>query len=150
MKLVQIYTDGACSYNPGPGGWGAILIYNGKEKRISGGEESTTNNRMELLAVINGLSMLKEKCKVHLYSDSAYVVNAFLQGWLDNWKANNWKKQNKQVKNVELWQQLDKLVSLHDVEFIKVKGHSDNIYNNECDRLARAEVDKILGGQNER
>ncbi len=147
MKLVQIYTDGACSYNPGPGGWGAILMYNGKEKRISGGEVTTTNNRMELLAVINGLSMLKEKCKVELFSDSAYVVNAFLEGWLENWKANDWKKQNKIVKNVELWKQLDNLVCYHDVQFIKVKGHSDNKYNNECDRLARAEVDKILGGQ---
>ncbi len=147
MKLVQIYTDGACSYNPGPGGWGAILMYNGKEKRISGGEATTTNNQMELLAVINGLSMLKEKCKVELFSDSAYVVNAFLEGWLENWKANDWKKQNKIVKNVELWQQLDNLVCYHDVQFIKVKGHSDNKYNNECDKLARAEVDKILGGQ---
>ncbi len=149
MKEIEIYTDGACSFNPGPGGWGAILIYNGVEKKISGGEQNTTNNRMELLAVINALLCLKEKCSVKIYSDSAYVVNAYLQKWVDNWKANGWKKQNKQVKNVELWQQLDNLVQSHQVEFIKVKGHSDNAYNNECDKMARAEVDKILGGQNE-
>ena len=149
MKEIEIYTDGACSFNPGPGGWGAILIYNGVEKKISGGEQNTTNNRMELLAVINALLCLKEKCSVKIYSDSAYVVNAYLQKWVDNWKANGWKKQNKQVKNVELWQQLDNLVQSHQVEFIKVKGHSDNAYNNECDKMARAEVDKILGGINE-
>ncbi len=149
MKEVAIYTDGACSYNPGPGGWGAILMYNGSEKRISGGDANTTNNKMELIAVINALSCLKEQCKVQLYSDSAYVVNAFVQGWLENWKSNGWKKQNKRVKNVELWQQLDNLVNYHQVEFIKVKGHSDNKYNNECDKLARAEVDKLLGGSNE-
>lgn len=149
MKEIEIYTDGACSYNPGPGGWGAILIYNGVEKKISGGEQNTTNNRMELLAVINALLCVKEKCKIKVYSDSAYVVNAYLQKWVENWKANGWKKQNKQVKNVELWKQLDALVQSHEVEFIKVKGHSDNVYNNECDKMARAEVDKILGGQNE-
>ena len=146
MKEVTIYTDGACSYNPGPGGWGAILIYNGKEKRISGGELNTTNNKMELIAVINGLSCLKEQCKVQVYSDSAYVVNAYLQKWVDNWKSNGWKKQNKVVKNVELWKQLDDLVNFNKVQFIKVKGHSDNEYNNQCDKMARAEVDKILGG----
>ena len=146
MKEVTIYTDGACSYNPGPGGWGAILIYNGKEKRISGGELNTTNNKMELIAVISGLSCLKEQCKVQVYSDSAYVVNAYLQKWVDNWKSNGWKKQNKVVKNVELWKQLDDLVNFHKVQFIKVKGHSDNEYNNQCDKMARAEVDKILGG----
>lgn len=149
MKLIQIWTDGACSGNPGPGGWGAILMYNGSEKRISGGEKETTNNRMELLAVINALNCLKEKCKVQIYSDSAYVVNAYLQGWIVNWKANGWKKQNKTVKNVELWKQLDNLTNFHEVEFIKVKGHSDNEKNNECDKMARAQVDKILGGVND-
>lgn len=144
VKLVEIYTDGACSYNPGPGGWGAILMYNGKEKRISGGDQNTTNNRMELLAVINALSCLKEKCRVNLYSDSAYVVNAYLQGWVENWKKNGWKSQNKQVKNLDLWQKLDELVNSHQVQFIKVKGHSSNKYNNECDAMARSEVDKIL------
>lgn len=149
MKHIQIYTDGACSYNPGPGGWGAILIYNGVEKRISGGEPNTTNNRMELLAVINGLSCLKEKCEVEIFSDSAYVVNAYLQNWVDNWKANGWKKQKSSIKNLELWKQLDSLVNFHNVKFIKVKGHSDNVYNNECDKMAREQVDKILGGINE-
>ncbi len=149
MKHIQIYTDGACSYNPGPGGWGAILIYNGVEKRISGGEPNTTNNRMELLAVINGLSCLKEKCEVEIFSDSAYVVNAYLQNWVDNWKANGWKKQKSSIKNLELWKQLDSLVNFHNVKFIKVKGHSDNVYNNECDKMAREQVDKILGGKNE-
>ncbi len=149
MKHIQIYTDGACSYNPGPGGWGAILIYNGVEKRISGGEPNTTNNRMELLAVINGLSCLKEKCEVEIFSDSAYVVNAYLQNWVDNWKANGWKKQKSSIKNLELWKQLDSLVNFHNVKFIKVKGHSDNAYNNECDKMAREQVDKILGGINE-
>lgn len=146
MKLVQIYTDGACSYNPGPGGWGAILMYNGAVKKISGGELNTTNNQMELLAVINALACLKESCDVKLYSDSAYVVNAFLQGWVENWKAHGWKKGTKPVKNLQLWQQLDNLTAKHNVEFIKVKGHSDNEFNNECDRLARAEVDKLIGG----
>ena len=149
MKHIQIYTDGACSYNPGPGGWGAILIYNGVEKRISGGEPNTTNNRMELLAVINGLSCLKEKCEVEIFSDSAYVVNAYIQNWVDNWKANGWKKQKSSIKNLELWKQLDSLVNFHNVKFIKVKGHSDNAYNNECDKMAREQVDKILGGINE-
>lgn len=149
MKHIQIYTDGACSYNPGPGGWGAILIYNGVEKRISGGEPNTTNNRMELLAVINGLSCLKEKCEVEIFSDSAYIVNAYLQNWVDNWKANGWKKQKSSIKNLELWKQLDSLVNFHNVKFIKVKGHSDNAYNNECDKMAREQVDKILGGINE-
>lgn len=147
MKEVTIYTDGACSCNPGPGGWGAILMYGGVEKRISGGEANTTNNKMELLAVINALTCLKVQCKVKLYSDSAYVVNAFLEGWLENWKANGWKKQKKEVKNIDLWKQLDNLTSFHQVEFIKVKGHSDNVYNNECDKMARAEVEKIIGGQ---
>ena len=149
MKTVEIYTDGACSGNPGIGGWGAVLMFNGFEKRISGAENSTTNNRMELLAVINGLSCLKEKCEVEIFSDSAYVVNAYLQNWVDNWKANGWKKQKSSIKNLELWKQLDSLVNFHNVKFIKVKGHSDNAYNNECDKMAREQVDKILGGINE-
>lgn len=144
MKKITIYTDGACSYNPGPGGWGAILMYNGVKKAISGGEETTTNNRMEIMAVISALKSLKEVCEVDLYSDSAYVVNAICEGWLKNWKANSWQKKKEPLKNVDLWQSLDMLLQRHKVTFIKVKGHSDNIYNNECDRLARAEVDKIL------
>ncbi len=145
MKLVEIYTDGACSFNPGPGGWGAVLMFNGKVKAISGGEEETTNNKMELQAVISALETLREPCTVNLYSDSAYVVNAFLQNWIDKWQTNNWKRGRDQVKNVEFWKKLLALTKIHNVQFIKVKGHSDNEFNNECDRLARAEVDKILG-----
>lgn len=145
MKSIEIYTDGACSYNPGPGGWGAILIYKGVEKRLSGGEASTTNNQMEMLAVINALQCLKEPCEVTLYSDSAYVVNAFLQGWVDKWRANGWRRPKDPLKNVELWKQLVKLVDYHNVTFVKVKGHADNEYNNQCDALARGEVEKILG-----
>lgn len=149
MKQLDIYTDGACSYNPGPGGWGAILIYNGKEIKLSGGDKCTTNNKMEMLAVINALKKLKEPCRVNLYSDSAYVVNAFQQKWLDKWKSNGWKRGKEPVKNLELWQELVQLTEYHEVNFIKVKGHADNVYNNECDRLARSEVDKLLGEINE-
>lgn len=149
MKLIDIYTDGACSYNPGPGGYGAILMYKGKMKKISGGDKNTTNNKMEILAVIKALECLKEPCRVNLYSDSAYVVNCFNDKWIDKWIANNWKKGKEQVKNVELWKRLYELVCYHEVNFIKVKGHSDNEFNNECDRLARAEVDRILGEVNE-
>lgn len=144
MKKVTIYTDGACSCNPGPGGYGAILIYKQTEKVISGGEANTTNNRMELLAVIKALSALKERCEVSLYSDSAYVVNAISQGWVYGWEHNGWKTSDKQpVKNRELWEDLIKLISYHKVEFIKVKGHADNEYNNHCDEIARQEVAKI-------
>ncbi len=144
MKKVTIYTDGACSCNPGAGGYGAILIYKQTEKVISGGEANTTNNRMELLAVIKALSALKEKCEVALYSDSAYVVNAISQGWVYGWQTSGWKTADKQpVKNRELWEDLIKLISYHKVEFIKVKGHADNEYNNRCDQIARQEVAKI-------
>ena len=148
MKKVVIYTDGACSCNPGPGGWGAVLIFNGHEKQISGFENNTTNNRMEMLAVINALSMLKEPCEVDLYSDSAYVVNAFLQHWVDDWQKNNWKTSGKkEVKNIELWKQLLALCDTHSITWHKVKGHADNEYNNICDRLARGEVDRFLETQ---
>lgn len=137
MKKVTIYTDGACSGNPGPGGYAAILIYEDTKKEIVGGDKLTTNNQMELLAVIKGLESLKEICEVTIYSDSAYVVNAFLQNWLISWKKNNWKNSSKQpVKNVELWKRLDELVNKHSVKFFKVKGHSDNELNNRCDELA--------------
>lgn len=137
LKKVTIYTDGACSGNPGPGGYGAVLIYNGKKKEISGAKESTTNNKMELLAVIKALELLKEKCEVEVYSDSAYVVNSINNKWVYSWKKNNWIKSDKtKAKNVELWEELLKLVSFHDVKFIKVKGHADNEYNNRCDKLA--------------
>lgn len=143
MKKIDLYTDGACSGNPGIGGWGAILIYNKIEKILSGGEENTTNNRMELTAVIKGLQALKEGCKVNIYSDSAYVVNAFLQGWVDNWLENNWKSSKGQVQNIDLWQQLLEVLNKHKVKWFKVKGHADNVNNNRCDKLARGEIDKI-------
>lgn len=143
MEEVTIYTDGACSGNPGPGGWGAILMYKDKKKEISGGNPETTNNIMELTAVIEGLKMLKFPCKVSLYSDSAYVVNAFEQKWIYGWMKNGWKTSGKTpVKNKELWQQLYSLTKEHEVTFIKVKGHSDNEYNNRCDELARNEISK--------
>ena len=137
MKTVDIYTDGACSGNPGTGGYCAILIYNGIEKIVSGLEEETTNNRMELIAVIEGLAALKEPCKVNLYSDSQYVINAINENWLGGWQDKNWKNAlKKQVKNVDLWQRLLPLINKHEVNFIKVKGHSDNEYNNRCDKIA--------------
>lgn len=137
MKKVTLYTDGACSGNPGVGGWGAVLIYNGHEKRISGAEEATTNNRMEIFAVISGLECLKEACEVTVYSDSAYTVRAFSEGWISEWEKSNWKKaDNKQVLNKDLWQRLLNLTRKHKVTFVKVKGHADNEYNNICDKLA--------------
>lgn len=143
MKEIILYTDGACSGNPGKGGWGAILFYNGIKKEISGGEENTTNNRMELTAVIKGLEALKEPCKVDIYSDSAYVVNAFLQNWVGSWQNNGWKSSKGKVLNIDLWQRLLQLVSIHSVSWHKVKGHADNEYNNRCDSLARSEITKI-------
>ncbi len=138
MEEVVIYTDGACSGNPGPGGWGSILMYKDNKKEISGGKKDTTNNVMELTAVIEALKLLKFKCKVSVYSDSAYVVNAFNQKWIYSWMKNGWKNSSKEpVKNKELWQELYELTKVHDVNFIKVKGHSDNEYNNRCDEMAR-------------
>ncbi len=137
MKQVTLYTDGACSGNPGVGGWGAVLMFKGFEKRISGAEEATTNNRMELFAVISGLECLKEPCEVTVYSDSAYTVNAFNNGWIYGWEKDGWKKaDNKQVLNTDLWQRLLALTRTHRVKFVKVKGHADNEYNNICDKLA--------------
>lgn len=140
-----MYTDGACSYNPGPGGYGIVLIYNGIEKEFSGFNESTTNNRMELTAVIEGLRKLKESCDVTIYTDSAYTMNAFELGWLEDWQNKNWKNsQKKDVLNKDLWQELLAEMSKHTISWVKVKGHSDNKYNNRCDKLARAEVDNYL------
>ena len=137
MYVVDIYTDGACSGNPGPGGWGAILMYGEHRKELSGGEKQTTNNRMELMAVICALKALKRPCKVNLYSDSAYVVNAFNQNWIIGWQKNGWKNSAKvPVANIDLWQELLSLTNTHVVSFIKVKGHADNEYNNRCDELA--------------
>lgn len=144
MKKVSIYTDGACSGNPGAGGYCAILMYNGAEKVISGSEKETTNNRMELFAVISGLKALKESCLVDLYSDSQYVTDAFNLGWIDAWRANGWKNSAKKpVKNVDLWEELISLTQLHKVTFIKVKGHSDNEFNNRCDKIAVSEYKKL-------
>ena len=138
MDKVIIYTDGACSGNPGPGGWGAILIYNDSKKELSGGNSNTTNNIMEMTAVIEALKILKRPCEVDLYSDSAYVVNAFLQNWVKNWIKNNWKTSDKKdVKNKELWLELIELTKIHKVTFHRVKGHADNDLNNRCDELAR-------------
>ncbi len=140
-NVVTIYTDGACSGNPGAGGWGAILIHGDKYKEISGYERETTNNKMELTAVIKAIKELKKPCKVELYSDSAYVVNAITQNWLNGWKSNGWLGSDKKpVKNQELWKELDRLLNIYDVNFNKVKGHSDNKLNNRCDELATGEI----------
>ena len=147
MKEVTIYTDGACSGNPGPGGWGAVLMYGEHRKEISGGDAHTTNNRMELTGPIEALELLKQPCKVRLYSDSAYLVNAFKQHWIANWQRNCWQtSQKKPVENKELWQRLLELCRTHEVEFIKVKGHADNAENNRCDELARAAIAKYRRG----
>ncbi len=142
MKKVSIYTDGACSNNPGPGGWGAVLIYGNKEKEISGFKKQTTNNEMELLAAIKALQKLKKPCIVNLYSDSAYFVNAFLLGWIDNWVKLGWRKKKAPLKNKQHWQTLYELNNIHKITYVKVKGHSDNEYNNRCDELARLEITK--------
>ena len=144
MEKVIIYTDGACSGNPGPGGWGTILMYKEHKKELFGGCKNTTNNIMEITAVLEGLKALKTACEVEIYSDSAYVVNAFNSHWIDSWKKNGWKNaQKEEVKNKELWQELDVLVEKYKVKFIKVKGHSDNEYNNRCDELARNAIKAI-------
>lgn len=144
LKNVEIYTDGACSGNPGPGGWAAILLYKGQERIVSGGEPATTNNRMELTAAIQGLKMLNQRCGVKLYSDSSYMVDALTKGWLERWRLNLWRTAGKDdVKNKDLWEQIASLCTLHDIIWLKVKGHSDNEYNNRCDKLARAEIRKL-------
>jgi ribonuclease HI len=142
MKKVTIYTDGACSNNPGKGGWGVVLIYNEKKKELSGFEDNTTNNRMELTAAIKGLKALKEPCTVELYSDSAYLINAFNEGWVSSWKEKNWKNaKKKDVLNKDLWLEIIELINKHNVTWIKVKGHADNEFNNRCDELARKEIE---------
>ena len=144
MKRVELYTDGACRGNPGPGGWGAILVYHGKEKELSGGEASTTNNRMELMAAIAGMSALREPCEIVLTSDSKYLVDAINKGWLASWKRNGWRKADKSaVLNVELWQKIDALLDIHDVSFVWVHGHTGHPYNERCDALATAYADKF-------
>ncbi|MBR2861033.1 MAG: ribonuclease HI [Clostridia bacterium] len=140
MKNVTIYTDGACSGNPGVGGWGAILFYKDVEKEISGFSPQTTNNKMELTAAIEALTLLKEPCQVELYSDSAYLVNAFNEKWIYGWKKKNWQKSGEDMPNADLWQKLYELNLTHKITFIKVKGHSDNEFNNRCDKLATGKI----------
>lgn len=141
MKHVILYTDGACSGNPGPGGWGAVLIYQRHTRELSGYAPETTNNRMELCAAINGLRALNQDCDVDLYTDSAYVCNAFEKHWIDQWQVNGWKTANKRdVENQDLWKELLALTRTHRVSFHKVKGHADNEHNNRCDALARKAI----------
>ena len=144
MKRVVIYTDGACSGNPGVGGWGAVLIYGEAKKEISGAEKMTTNNRMELTAVIEALRLLKEPCEVELYSDSKYVIDALSKGWARGWKARGWVKSDKKpALNPDLWEQLLALTEVHQVRCHWVKGHAENEHNNRCDQMAVAESKKF-------
>lgn len=147
MKTVELYTDGACRGNPGRGGWGAILVYGKYEKEMSGGEELTTNNRMELLAAIEGLRALKEPCVVELYSDSRYLVDAFLQNWVASWQRENFRRgRTGEIKNPDLWEALIALTRTHTVHFHWVKGHNGHDYNERCDTLATAFADSFLDG----
>ena len=147
MKKVELYTDGACRGNPGRGGWGAILVYGDKEKELSGGEPMTTNNRMELMAAIEGLAALRVPCEVTLTSDSKYLVDAINKGWLESWKKNGWRKADKSaVLNVELWKKIDMLLTVHDVSFVWVHGHTGHPYNERCDALATAFADSFEEG----
>jgi len=144
MKKVNIYTDGACSGNPGPGGWGAVLVYHGIEKELCGGERETTNNRMELTAVISALSALKEPCEVELCSDSKYVLDALTKGWAESWRKNGWRKADKKpALNADLWQVLLELVQKHKMTYVWVKGHEGHEYNERCDRMAVAESQRF-------
>lgn len=137
LPKVTLYTDGACSGNPGPGGWGALLIWNGKEKELSGGVAESTNNRMEMQAVIEGLRALNRRCHVQIHSDSALIINAFSKGWIKNWLNNGWKKSDKKpVENRDLWEEMIREADRHHVEWIKVKGHADDDLNNRVDRMA--------------
>ncbi|SDB97562.1 MULTISPECIES: ribonuclease HI [unclassified Candidatus Frackibacter] len=142
-QMVEIYTDGSCLDNPGPGGWGVVLLFGDNIKKLSGSVQDTTNQQMELLAAIKGLAALTKPVKVKLYSDSAYLVNAYQQGWIDGWKRKSWKKSKGELKNKFLWICLDDLVNKHEVEFVKVKGHSGNKWNEVCDDLAQEAAGKI-------
>ena len=144
MKEVEIYTDGACRGNPGRGGWGAILVYGKHEREMSGGEALTTNNRMELLAAIESLSALRERCSVTLYSDSKYLVDAFNEGWVNTWREHGWRRGREELKNPDLWQRLYELTLGHEIKFVWVRGHNGHSYNERCDRLATAFADSFL------
>lgn len=144
MKYIELFTDGACSGNPGPGGWGVVLRYNGHEKELSGGEKNTTNNRMELTAAIEGLAALKEKCEVRLVTDSKYVADGITKGWAESWRRNNWRKADKKpALNPDLWERLLNLIAEHDVTIEWVKGHAGHPENERCDRLAVAYYQKL-------
>ena len=143
MKDVQIYTDGACRGNPGNGGWGTVLVWGKYERELSGGERNTTNNRMELMAAISGLEALREKCKVTLYSDSKYLVDAFNKEWVDSWEKAGWRRGRDELKNPDLWKRLVELVRAHEVEFVWVKGHNGHDYNERCDTLATTYADSL-------
>ncbi len=144
MKHVDIYTDGACRGNPGPGGWGAVLVYRGIEKELSGGEADTTNNRMELMGAISALSALKEPCEVTLTSDSKYLIDAITEGWVYSWRAHGWKKADRSpALNVDLWERLLPLLERHTVTFVWVKGHAGHPYNERCDALATGFADSL-------
>jgi len=143
LPKVKIYTDGACSGNPGPGGYGIVMIFNGHKKELSGAYEDTTNNRMELIAAIKGLEALNRTCSVTLYSDSKYLVDAINKGWVTKWRKNNWMRtKTDHAKNVDLWKRLMELLEVHDVKFVWVKGHADNEFNNRCDELALEAIKK--------
>ena len=146
MKRVKIYTDGACSGNPGKGGWGAVLMYGDIKKELSGGDPNTTNNRMEMTSVIAALEALKEPCQVELYTDSQYIANSVNLGWLESWQRMGWKRKGGEVKNQDLWRKIVSLLETHEVSFIWVKGHADNEFNNRCDELAVMETRKIETG----
>lgn len=144
MKNVTIYTDGACSGNPGDGGWAAILMYKTAVKEICGSAENTTNNRMEITAAMMALQALKQRCRVDIYTDSAYLCDTFCKHWIDNWSRNGWSKADKKpVENRDLWERMLELTSMHEVHWNKVKGHADNEYNNRCDKLARDQIQKM-------
>ncbi len=143
MKEVYLYTDGACRGNPGPGGWGAILVYGVHEKELAGGEPETTNNRMELMAAISGLEALKEPCSVILTSDSKYLCDAYNEGWIYGWREKGWRKGKDELKNPDLWERLYRLTERHKVSFVWVKGHNGHPYNERCDRLATAFADSF-------
>lgn len=145
MDHVMIYTDGSCRKNPGPGGWGAILVHGGREKEISGGEAETTNNRMELSAAINALEALRKPCKVTLTSDSKYMIDSITKGWVYSWKKNGWKKSDKSpALNPDLWEKLLGLLKIHEVEFVWVKGHAGHPYNERCDEMAQRESGRYI------